>query len=138
TRDWSSDVCSSDLGSRTRVGDWDDRVALLPCVRPEARLLSYWCDGSDGRRRVERVDVQETPAGHRAHTVDHSDHLGARACRSSTVAPSVRKNSRSILLSRTANAMTAPAEFKNFIAGDWVAPSTGEYFENRNPADWND
>src|SRR5256712_5459113 len=28
--------------------------------------------------------------------------------------------------------------FKNFIAGDWVAPSTGAYFENRNPADWND
>jgi aldehyde dehydrogenase (NAD+) len=28
--------------------------------------------------------------------------------------------------------------FKNFIAGEWVAPSTGEYFENRNPADWND
>lgn len=28
--------------------------------------------------------------------------------------------------------------FKNFIAGEWVAPATGEYFENRNPADWND
>jgi len=28
--------------------------------------------------------------------------------------------------------------FQNFIAGDWVAPSTGNYFENRNPADWND
>ncbi len=28
--------------------------------------------------------------------------------------------------------------FKNFIAGEWVAPSTGNYFENRNPADWND
>ena len=28
--------------------------------------------------------------------------------------------------------------FKNFIAGEWVAPTTGEYFENRNPADWND
>ncbi len=28
--------------------------------------------------------------------------------------------------------------FKNFIAGEWVAPSTGEYFDNRNPADWND
>jgi alpha-ketoglutaric semialdehyde dehydrogenase len=26
-------------------------------------------------------------------------------------------------------------DFKNFIAGQWVAPSTGEYFENRNPAD---
>ncbi|MGH7528893.1 MAG: aldehyde dehydrogenase family protein [Gemmatimonadales bacterium] len=28
--------------------------------------------------------------------------------------------------------------FKNFIAGEWVAPSTGDYSENRNPADWND
>src|ERR1700680_3287958 len=28
--------------------------------------------------------------------------------------------------------------FKNFIAGAWVEPSTGEFFENRNPADWND
>src|SRR5687768_12677761 len=34
--------------------------------------------------------------------------------------------------------MTRPPEFKNFIAGDWVAPAAGEYFENRNPADWND
>ncbi|HSH44900.1 MAG TPA: aldehyde dehydrogenase family protein, partial [Longimicrobiales bacterium] len=24
--------------------------------------------------------------------------------------------------------------FQNFIAGEWVDPSTGEYFENRNPA----
>ena len=28
--------------------------------------------------------------------------------------------------------------FKNFIAGKWVAPSTGRYFENRNPADTTD
>jgi len=28
--------------------------------------------------------------------------------------------------------------FKNFIAGKWVEPSTGEYFENRNPADTSD
>src|SRR5437763_11434622 len=28
--------------------------------------------------------------------------------------------------------------FKNFIGGQWVAPATGAYFENRNPADWND
>jgi aldehyde dehydrogenase (NAD+) len=28
--------------------------------------------------------------------------------------------------------------FQNFIAGRWVAPETGDYFENRNPADWND
>jgi len=26
--------------------------------------------------------------------------------------------------------------FKNFIGGEWVAPTTGEYMENRNPADW--
>ncbi|MBA3657484.1 MAG: aldehyde dehydrogenase family protein, partial [Gemmatimonadaceae bacterium] len=28
--------------------------------------------------------------------------------------------------------------FKNFIDGAWVAPDSGEYFENRNPADRND
>jgi acyl-CoA reductase-like NAD-dependent aldehyde dehydrogenase len=28
--------------------------------------------------------------------------------------------------------------FKNFIGGDWVAPSSGRYFENRNPADRSD
>jgi aldehyde dehydrogenase (NAD+) len=28
--------------------------------------------------------------------------------------------------------------FKNFIAGEWVEPTTGEYFENRNPADTDD
>ena len=31
-----------------------------------------------------------------------------------------------------------PENFKNFIAGKWVAPSTGSYFENRNPALWDD
>lgn len=29
-------------------------------------------------------------------------------------------------------------QFQNFIAGEWVAPSSGEYFENINPADTND
>ena len=28
--------------------------------------------------------------------------------------------------------------YKNFIGGQWVAPSTGTYFENRNPADQSD
>ncbi len=28
--------------------------------------------------------------------------------------------------------------FKNFIGGQWVAPSTGRYFQNRNPADTTD
>jgi aldehyde dehydrogenase (NAD+) len=28
--------------------------------------------------------------------------------------------------------------FKNFIGGQWVAPSTGAYFDNRNPADQQD
>jgi aldehyde dehydrogenase (NAD+) len=28
--------------------------------------------------------------------------------------------------------------YKNFIAGEWVAPATGQYYENRNPADWSD
>jgi acyl-CoA reductase-like NAD-dependent aldehyde dehydrogenase len=29
-----------------------------------------------------------------------------------------------------------PKTFKNFIGGRWVAPLTGEYFPNHNPADW--
>ncbi|HEY0779609.1 MAG TPA: aldehyde dehydrogenase family protein, partial [Gemmatirosa sp.] len=29
-------------------------------------------------------------------------------------------------------------QFQNFIAGEWVAPTTGAYFENRNPADRHD
>jgi alpha-ketoglutaric semialdehyde dehydrogenase len=28
--------------------------------------------------------------------------------------------------------------FKNFIGGRWQEPSSGEYFENRNPANWDD
>src|SRR5438067_3745158 len=28
--------------------------------------------------------------------------------------------------------------FKNFIAGSWVDAASGDSFENRNPADWND
>jgi len=31
-----------------------------------------------------------------------------------------------------------PVTFKNFIAGRWVRPSTGRYFENRNPANIRD
>jgi aldehyde dehydrogenase (NAD+) len=31
-----------------------------------------------------------------------------------------------------------PKTFKNFIAGSWVAPSTGTHFENRNPANTRD
>ena len=31
-----------------------------------------------------------------------------------------------------------PDNFKNLVAGEWVAPASGAYFENRNPADWND
>jgi aldehyde dehydrogenase (NAD+) len=29
-------------------------------------------------------------------------------------------------------------EFKNFIAGQWLAPTTGAYHENHNPARWSD
>jgi aldehyde dehydrogenase (NAD+) len=29
-------------------------------------------------------------------------------------------------------------KFKNYIGGEWVEPTSGDYFENRNPADKND
>ncbi|MGH7457993.1 MAG: aldehyde dehydrogenase family protein [Longimicrobiaceae bacterium] len=31
-----------------------------------------------------------------------------------------------------------PERFKNFIAGEWVGPESGDHFENRNPADSGD
>src|ERR687892_2182481 len=31
-----------------------------------------------------------------------------------------------------------PDTFQNCSGGNWTAPATGEYFENRNPADWSD
>ncbi len=31
-----------------------------------------------------------------------------------------------------------PETFKNFIGGAWAAPAGGAYFENRNPADWDE
>src|SRR5262245_47563797 len=34
--------------------------------------------------------------------------------------------------------MPSPPVLKNFIAGEWVAPSAGEYFDNLNPADTSD
>lgn len=34
--------------------------------------------------------------------------------------------------------MTTIRNYANFIAGEWVAPSTGAYFENRNPANQSD
>jgi alpha-ketoglutaric semialdehyde dehydrogenase len=29
-------------------------------------------------------------------------------------------------------------KFRNYIAGEWVEPSTGDYHENRNPANWDE
>src|SRR5438876_447835 len=123
--------------SRFGAGHWHACVAVHPRLRIEAGVLSYWRHDGDDRRGLERTDVVETAAWHCAHAVDHPDRLGSRIGRPPTLAAPVRKDSGSILLHQTVKAM-APSEFKNFIAGDWVSPSTGEYFENRNPADWND
>ncbi len=42
------------------------------------------------------------------------------------------------LSGHSAEVMTMTDTFKNFIGGAWVEPSTGAYFENRNPANWDD
>ena len=34
--------------------------------------------------------------------------------------------------------MSSSRSYANFIAGEWLEPSTGEYFENRNPARWSE
>src|SRR5690606_41138799 len=53
SRDWSSDVCSSDLPSRIvatsnrTLRAWVDHAARL--LRPDA---VHWCTGSEGERRA--------------------------------------------------------------------------------------
>src|SRR6266511_3691118 len=125
-------------GPRVGAGHRHARVAVLTRLRTQAGLLSYWRDDRDHCRGLERAHVVETAPGHRARALHHPDHLGSRTRWSPAAAAPVREDSRSILLSRTVKVMAQLPEFKNFIAGDWVSPATGEYFENRNPADWND
>src|SRR6266851_4870735 len=129
-------------GAGNRFGRRYARLAIHPRVRAQAGLLSYRRDHGHDRRRVERPDLLEAAAGHRPYAVHYPDHLGSRVSRSPAAAARLRQDPRSFLLSRTVKAMAPPPppppEFKNFIAGDWVAPATGEHFENRNPADWND
>ena len=33
---------------------------------------------------------------------------------------------------------TMTPELKNFIAGEWIAPASGEYGESHNPARWSE
>src|SRR5688572_31270255 len=124
-------------GSGPRAGGRHDRLALHPLLRPEARVLFDRRHDGDGRGRLGRALVLETSARLGPRDVDRVDHLGSWIGRTASAAARLRQRAHSILLSRTLSSM-APPQFKNFIAGDWVAPATGEYFENRNPADWND
>src|SRR5882672_6325314 len=111
-------------------------VAVQPRVRPQVDLL-HARRGHRGRGgSVDRRLVMETAHGPRPLAVARPRDLGSRARGGRRVAAHrLRQPFGNLVLP---GAQVSLETFKNFIAGEWVAPSTGEYFENRNPADWND
>src|SRR5881275_1900680 len=86
---------------------------------------------------VEQRLVLAAAARLRSHSLSGTDHLGTRARRARGAAARRLCESRGpMALSGCGTQMSD--RFANFIGGEWVAPATGEYFENRNPADWDD
>src|SRR6266571_428505 len=120
-------------------------VAVFPRLRRAADLLPRRSGG--GRRRGvvgERCVVAAAPRV-RSCRLATAHRLGDRAGDArSAAARRLRRRDDPVALSRcAATQITHDGErmtenFQNFIAGEWVAPATGAYFENRNPADPNE
>src|SRR5207245_7710454 len=54
-RDWSSDVCSSDLDCRAPEGGWSDRLMLPKTIRPStlrSTAVAVWLCGSCGYQHL--------------------------------------------------------------------------------------
>lgn len=45
---------------------------------------------------------------------------------------------KSTIIERGSEKMSSIQTYYNYIGGRWVKPKSGEYYENRNPADWED
>src|SRR6266540_381684 len=112
----------------------DDAVALSARLWVPAPVLP-----PRGRRRHRRGPVEQrrvvaAAARRGALPVARAHPLGARPGGGrAPPAHRLRQGRAAVdLLRREATTLN----FKNFIGGAWVAPATGAYFENRNPADW--
>ena len=88
---------------------------------------------ADHRRMRPRVDTRDDPAAGRTHcpTAERSSCPAPATC-----SPSNGRGSSSIACppSSERTHMSDQTKLQHFIGGEWVAPTSGEYFESTNPA----
>src|SRR5881409_1870320 len=124
------------------------RLAVFTRLRVAADVLPPRCDHRDCRRVVGEHFIVEATPRLRPRGLADPHRLGDLTHDAGSIAARRRQGGSPVALPRRAAAALTPVtrhptplmpeNFKNFIAGEWVAPRTGAYFENRNPADWDD
>src|SRR5438876_11583171 len=131
-------------GHRDRPGS----LAVFARLRPAPDLLPARRDYRDRPGVVGQLVILEATPRLRQCGLADPHRLGDSPLDAGSIAARRRKGGSPVALPRRAAAALTPVtrhltplmpeNFKNFIAGEWVAPRTGAYFENRNPADSDD
>src|SRR5437016_5512892 len=124
------------------------RLAVFARLWSPADLLPSRRDHRDRRGGVGQHFILEATPRLRARGLADPHRLGDPPHDAGSIAARRRKGGSPVAVPRRAAAALTPVtryltplmpeNFKNFIAGEWVAPRTGAYFENRNPADSDD
>src|SRR5712692_7673107 len=145
---WGRHLGESGAGGARRHWDRPGRLALLARLWSAADLLPPGRDNRDRSGVVGQRFVLEATPRLRPRGLADPHRLGDSPHDAGSVAARRRKGGSPVAVPRRAAAALTPVtryltplmpeNFKNFIAGEWVAPRTGAYFENRNPADWDD
>src|SRR5712692_1522520 len=145
---WGRHLGESGAGGARRHWDRPGRLALLARLWSAADLLPPGRDNRDRSGVVGQRFVLEATPRLRPRGLADPHRLGDSPHDAGSIAARRRQGGSLVALPRRAAAALTPVtrhltplmpeNFKNFIAGEWVAPRTGAYFENRNPADWDD
>src|SRR2546427_8724505 len=124
------------------------RLAVFARLWSPADLLPSRRDHRDRRGGVGQHFILEATPRLRPRGLADPHRLGDPPHDAGSIAARRRKGGSAVAVPRRAAAALTPVtryltplmpeNFKNFIAGEWVAPRTGAYFENRNPADSDD
>src|SRR3989442_2454766 len=124
------------------------RLAVFARLWSPADLLPSRRDHRDRRGGVGQHFILEATPRLRPRGLADPHRLGDPPHDAGSIAARRRKGGSPVAVPRRAAAALTPVtrhptplmpeNFKNFIAGEWVAPRTGAYFENRNPADSDD
>src|SRR5881396_2899014 len=131
-----------------RHRDRPGRLAVFARLRLAPDLLPARRDRGDRRGVVGEHFVLEATPRLCPRGLADPHRLGDTPHDAGSIAARRRQRGSPVALPRCAAAALTPVtrhqtppmpeNFKNFIAGEWVTPRTGAFFENRNPADWDD